>query len=308
MRGAEQAIQQRFVPEWCAAGALVLADCALLRLSGVRLVPSLGAYLLVPLLIVAARAARGRVALALDFLALLIVTDTAVRAATYAASAMAGPLWDARVAAADSALGFDWKRWFDFVTGHPGIGLALGFLYYRIGLIALLLAGLLAWRRDAQRLREMWWLLFLSSLLTVLGAYLLPVLGPYHTYNLSAHCGPFILELERLRAGRDLVFPLGALQGVIQCPSFHTTLALALAYGFRGTGRIGIVAAQLSLLLLLGVPVFGGHYLTDMLAGAGVMALSLGLVRGWKKISAGYAWPKSAARYAGACSISAPSR
>lgn len=308
MSGANRAISERFVPEWCAVGACILVTCVLLHLSGVRLVPSPGAWMAVPLLLIAARIVRGRVALMLDFLALLIVTDTVVRGATYAASALAGPLWDGRVAAADAALGFDWKHWFDFVVTHPAIAAPLGFLYYRIGLLALLLAGLLAIRRDTARLKELWWLLFLASALTTLGAGLFPVLGPYHTYNLAAHCGPFILELEKLRSGHDLIFPLGNLQGVIQCPSFHTTLALALVWGFRNMGKIGVAATQLSLLLLLGVPVFGGHYLTDMLAGAGVFAAALIMVEGWKAISAASAWRGFAARYAGAYSNAEQSR
>jgi hypothetical protein len=281
--------QSEFVPEWCAVGALLLADALLCARAGLHFRLTPGAYWLAPLLVAAAillRRKSRRIALLLDYFALLIVTDVAVRMVTYAASVFGGPLWDTRLAAADHALGFDWLTWFHFVLNHPQLGGVLALLYYRIGLAAILFLAVMSLAGHAARMRETFWLLFLASLMTAAGAALMPVLGPFHTYNLSAACGPFVLVLEHLRAGQDLNFPLGALQGVIQCPSFHTTLALALIYAFRGTGVLGKTVTILNVMLLFGVPVFGGHYLTDMLAGTAVMLMSLTLVKGFAKLRA----------------------
>jgi hypothetical protein len=296
-----------FAPEWGAALALVLADLLLSLHAGVHFQFTPGAYWIVPPLLAAAALARRhghrRIVLLLDYFALLIVTDTAVRVATYAASAMGGTLWDARLMAADRALGFDWLAYFHFVVEHPQIGAPLGFLYYRIGLFAIGFFVLMSATGNTTRMRETYWLLFVASLLTTLGAAAMPVLGPYHTYGLEGCCGHFVQELERLRSGSPAAYPLGGLQGVIQCPSFHTTLALALMYAFRGTGRIGATVNILNVLILLAVPVFGGHYVMDMIAGAGVMLASLAIVRGFAKwkASAASASPVSAAAFADAC-------
>jgi len=94
------------------------------------------------------------------------------------------------------------------------------------------------------------------------------------------------------------------LQGVVQCPSFHTTLALGLVYAFRGMVRTAKTINILCAMILFGVPVFGGHYLVDMIGGTLVLVMSLAVTRAAplaaRRLSAGYALPKYAAKSAGA--------
>jgi membrane-associated phospholipid phosphatase len=66
---------------------------------------------------------------------------------------------------------------------------------------------------------------------------------------------------------------------VICFPSLHTAMALAYPYGLRRTGPIFAVFVVLNFLMLFTIPFFGGHYLVDMLAGAGVMLVSLAVAR-----------------------------
>ena len=274
-----------FAREWGAAAVLITIELLLLKSSGVQFIVTPGAYCVAPLLWMAARITRGRRSLFLDFMALMIVTDLAIRVATYMAMATGGPLWDAKLAAADRALGFDWKAWFDYLVAHPMLGAPLGFFYYRIGLLALLLVVLLCRRGDHDNLRRMWRLLFTAGVLTALVGAIAPALGPFKTWHLEQCCGTFIYEMEKLRSGSGS-FPLGSLMGVISYPSFHTTMALALVQGFRSLGRIGAAAGQLNLFLLLGVPAFGGHYLMDVFAGAGVFAAALVIVKAMESAGA----------------------
>ena len=304
MTGRNRNFLGDFVPEWCALAALALADALLAAHAHINFAPTPGAYWLIPPLLVAAFFVRqrfSRLGLALDYCALLVAADTAIRVLTYVTSALAGPLWDAQFAAMDRALGFDWIAYFHFVVDHPQIGAVLGFLYYRIGLIAVGFFVLMCWRANKGRMREIFWLLLTASVLTAIIAQMLPVLGPFHAYGLAESCGPFVLELERLRAGLHPAFPLGSLQGVVQCPSFHTTLALGLVYAFRGMGMTAKTINILCVMILFGVPVFGGHYLVDMIGGALVLAMSLAVTKAAplaaRKLIAGYALPGSAARY-----------
>jgi membrane-associated phospholipid phosphatase len=162
------------------------------------------------------------------------------------------------------------------------------------GLYFGLMLGLMNRKAD---LREMFWLVFATGLFTLAGAVLFPALGPFK----SLAAGPahsFLPEMEHLKSGRDLNFALAHLIGVVSFPSFHTSMALAYAWGFRRTGAIGWAIAALNLLMLAAIPWFGGHYLTDMIAGAAVMLLSLGIVKGFAKLRANAA--NASPRYAAA--------
>jgi membrane-associated phospholipid phosphatase len=87
--------------------------------------------------------------------------------------------------------------------------------------------------------------------------------------------------MEHLLSHRDLVFTPASLAGVVCFPSLHTVMALACPYGLRRTGPIFYIFAGLNVLMLLTIPFFGGHYLVDMIAGVGVMLVSLALTRLW---------------------------
>jgi membrane-associated phospholipid phosphatase len=58
--------------------------------------------------------------------------------------------------------------------------------------------------------------------------------------------------------------------GVVNFPSFHCCMALLTAYVYRGMARIsGFVYAFSGLVIVSCVPI-GGHYLSDIVAGAAV--------------------------------------
>ena len=85
-------------------------------------------------------------------------------------------------------------------------------------------------------------------------------------------------------------------------PEWAALLVLA-AFDFAWARAIGFhLTITWSNGKLIGGPVFGGHYLTDMIAGAGVMLASLGLIKfyAWMRVSAANAWPKFSAMSAGA--------
>jgi len=213
---------------------------------------------------------------------------------SYLCLASSGPMADAALLAADRALGFDWMAWFQFVKAHTLLASVLQFAYGSMVYQALYFCVLFSLMDKKQHLREMFWLVLVTGLLTSAGALLFPALGPYNSF----HAGPldgFVPVMQHLKTGKDLNFALGHLTGVVNFPSFHTAMAFAYIWGFRRTGPIGWALTALNLLMLCSIPFFGGHYLVDMIAGAGVMLLSLALTRLWFTRLAGLRYRPSAA-------------
>ena len=272
-----------FVPEWICVAVIALLDIPLAEVAGLsfRVTMHDANLIAVPLLGVAMLTRKlggARAGLILEFLSLMLAAAPALVITTYVAAALAGPLIDSSLLASDRAIGFNWFEWFHFVTAHRPIANVLKILYDNLGTEALYFCLLMSLMGNAQRLREVFWLIYLALALTALGSWLAPALGPFQTFGLKSY-GYFLPEMARLRSNAVLDLSIGQLQGVVTFPSFHTTMALAMIYAFRGTGAIGWLAMTVNLLMLPGIPVFGGHYLVDMVAGGLVFVLALAMVR-----------------------------
>jgi membrane-associated phospholipid phosphatase len=85
--------------------------------------------------------------------------------------------------------------------------------------------------------------------------------------------------LITIRAHRETAFSLGALQGVIAFPSFHTVMAILLAYAHRPPSRSFWLVALLNGLMVLAVPPAGHHYLIDAISGALVAVVCIMIIR-----------------------------
>jgi membrane-associated phospholipid phosphatase len=281
MDALRQRLGSDFVPEWCAIGALALLDIALLCFSPVTFVvkPNDLVFLaLGPCMMLALRAAGfGRGALIAEHISLMFLSSAAVCVLSYLCVAASGPLADPGLLAMDRALGFDWLANHLFVDAHPGLKRVLQFAYDSPFLQCIYFSILFGLMRDKDRLRGLFRLFFFGGLTACLGGLLLPALGPSKFFG---HNAVFVPVIERLMGGHDLTFTLSGMTGVVSFPSFHTVAALVLIWGFRGTGIIGWFIAGLNLLVLCSVPYCGGHYLTDMIAGAGVAALSIAFING----------------------------
>jgi hypothetical protein len=215
-----------------------------------------------------------------EYFSLTAAASVVFAVLSYLCLASSGAMADVPLLAADRALGFDWMAGYLFVKAHPAIASVLQFAYGSMIYQALYFCVLFSLMDKKQPLREMFWLVLVTGLLTSAGAMLFPALGPYNTF----HAGPldgFVPVMQHLKTGKDLTFALGHLTGVVNFPSFHTAMALAYIWGFRRTGPIGWAITALNLVMLCAIPYFGGHYLVDMIAGAGVMLLSLVLTRLW---------------------------
>lgn len=272
------------VPEWLAVAVLALLDVALIPRSGIHFhITSHDGYFLIPMVLIAAIITRKlgskRGGFVMEFLALMLAAAMALAVLTYIGMALSGPLMDKEFQSADQALGFNWLAWFNIVTTHHTVATAMKFLYFDLGYEALYFTLLMGMMGDSATPREIFWLLLIGCLITCIGGWAAPALGPFDTYGLQQTYGPFVAEIQHLRSGHDMNFALGQIQGVVAFPSFHTTMALGMAYAFRKTGAIFWFIAAVNAVILLAVPVYGGHYLVDMIAGAGVFAVALAVVK-----------------------------
>ena len=261
-----------FGAEWLAVGGVMLLDLVLaLRLGfhlrvgwqdGVVACTLLGLALLLRL----SGYQRGR--LVAEYVALSAMAVTALCVLTYLCLAAAGPLVDAQLLAFDRMLGFDWRAGFRLFEAHPHVAAALRLAYRSPAVQDLYFVLLFGLMGDKARLRQLFWLFLTALLVTCAGVWLFPAYGPFKLFGLEAH-GPFLADMERLRGGARS-FALADMTGVVCVPSFHTSMAIAYVWAFRGTGPIGRIITGLNLAMLAAIPFVGGHYLADMVAGAAV--------------------------------------
>jgi len=286
-----------FAPEWFALVALAVLNLFWGRAIGFHLTADwsngkmVGGGIAVMLVL---RLFWPRGGMMAEYFSLTAAASVVFGVLSYLCLASSGAMADARLLAADRALGFDWMASFNFVRAHHLLATVLEFAYGSMVYQALYFCVLFSLMDKKQQLREMFWLVLVTGLLTSAGALLFPALGPYNTF----HAGPFdgyVPVMQHLKSGKDLNFALGQLTGVVNFPSFHTAMAFAYIWGFRRTGPIGWAIAALNLVMLISIPFFGGHYLVDMIAGGGVMLLSLVLTRLWFAGPAGLRYRPGAA-------------
>jgi len=276
-----KALKLDFAPEWLALLALAVLDFLWARAIGFHLSINWGDGKLILLGLVFMLLLRmfwHRGGMMAEYFSLTTAATLTFAILSYLCLASSGPLVDASLQAADRALHFDWQAGYHILLAHPSIAAVLRFAYDSMVYQGLYFCVLFALMEKKKNLREMFWLVLVMGLFTSLGVLLFPALGPFKLFS-AAPSGSFLPEMEHLKSGRDLNFALASLTGVVSFPSFHTAMALAYAWGFRNTGAIGWLIAALNFLMLCAIPWYGGHYLIDMIAGAGVMLASLAIVR-----------------------------
>ena len=300
MTGLKGRFTSEFVPVWCAFGALLLLDALWARAIGFHLTTARGDFLLPGIALAVLMGlqflAWRRGALMAEYFVLTLAATGLFGVLSYLALASSGPLIDDKLLAADRAMGFDWMAGYRFLKSHTQAQSVLAFAYCSLvyqGLYFCVLLGLM--NRKAQ-IREMFWIVLLGGLMTSAGAMLFPAFGPFQTF--VAPAGSFLAEMAHVKSGQNLNFALAHMTGVVSFPSFHTVMALGYCWGFRKTGPIGWGIVGLNAVMLVSVPWFGGHYLTDMIAGLFTLLLSLALVRTapalWRRLAAPLPVPQSA--------------
>jgi membrane-associated phospholipid phosphatase len=183
------------------------------------------------------------------------------------------PLADALLSQADAALGFNWLAWFTWVNAHPALHFILARAYTSIPVQAL---GLLIYFAfvDAKRIDEALLATALSTALIIPGMVLLPAVGAWSQHGVGV--GPWEGDILALRS--HTLLTIGATQGIVAFPSFHTVLGVVLANMVRGHKWL-LPVLVLNALLIVAVITEGAHYGVDMLGGLAVAFITIGASR-----------------------------
>ncbi len=224
-----------------------------------------------------------RIAAATEVTALYLAFAHADNLLSYLAAVFALPLRDDLLAQLDQALGVDWPALWHAARANPALADALSFCYRSLVPESLAIGAYLAWTGREARVREFFWLALITSLMTTVLSTLLPALGPLSQFGLLTQGNDLNLldvqNLERMRSGTGLHFGVGEMAGIVAFPSYHTVLALLMAWVMRGTGLAGRAVLAWNLIMMLSIVPIGGHYVTDQIGGAAVLLAAILLRR-----------------------------
>lgn len=184
------------------------------------------------------------------------------------------PLADDALQQMDMALGFDWLRYYHFVMSHPNVRDVLDFCYGHFtheAAIVLVAVVLLAQNEARAFVRAM----IVSLLITALVFAALPATGPFITGGLDALPPGADFTEHFLAAHAHKLTGIDEMRGIISFPSYHACTAVLLTYFSRPIRPLFLALLPANALMLMATPVFGGHYLVDVLAGLGVAAMTI---------------------------------
>jgi membrane-associated phospholipid phosphatase len=203
---------------------------------------------------------------------------------SYIAASLDLPLRDSWFDAADRALGLDWTSLLNWMDAHASLHPLFSIIYLSllpqtvIVVLALALAGRLAWMR-------VFVLAFMiSAIVTIVIAALVPAQGVWGFYKLSPAAYPDIVPATQeyhlpiflgLRDGSFRQLMAMGSQGIVTFPSLHAALALIITVGMWPIPVLRWIGAAINTLMLVSIPVDGGHYFIDVPAGLAIAVLAI---------------------------------
>jgi hypothetical protein len=187
------------------------------------------------------------------------------------------PLWDARFAAADRAMGLDWLGMYQWVTAHRAAFAVGNFVYFALGPEFLVLLLWLDLSGRHGRPVVLWRRFVVAASVTVVVGLVVPAVGAFVFFDLPvAKVTDYVAQMAALRDGALRVIDLGDVQGLVVFPSFHAALAVICAAVAQGRWIVPVWG--FNLLIVAASPAIGGHYFVDILAGILLACITVGLV------------------------------
>lgn len=176
----------------------------------------------------------------------------------------------------DKLFGFDWLSYIHFLDDYPKIismmNLAYGGLinYCCIAFLAIIFIF------DCKRAIEFVCLFVFSAFFTILSGVFFPAKGAMVFYSppgdqfqfVKTNMGTYFWKpLESIRSSESVELVVTQLPGLVAFPSFHTAMGVIVIYAARGVIGIFAPALLVNVLMIASTPLFGGHYIVDVLAG-----------------------------------------
>ncbi len=225
------------------------------------------------------------VALAARTCAQLVIALALCSAMIYPIATLSLPYRDADFHTIDRLLGFDWLAYLRLVNARPILSDLLEFAYLSIYLQFAVLAVVLCAQSNFARLQQYFLSTTIAAVLTLAIFAIVPAGGTYAYFNVAAadfqNLSPITTAsqldiLDDLRSGE--LQHVSIIEGLITFPSFHSVWATLYIWGFFTAGRaIRLAAIVLNLFMLAATPLYGSHYLVDLIGGILVAGLSIWL-------------------------------
>jgi PAP2 superfamily len=194
------------------------------------------------------------------------------------------PMADARLMAWDVALGFDWLAYSKMMTVSAVFTKILFYAYNELtfsGLAALAVTIVLS--NNRKRTLEIIYLVVVTAIACIVVAAGFPAKATMallvdQELLSRLQIGTGVLHVEQLmqlRGNGPILMISDDMQGLVSFPSFHTCMALIIAWCSRGKWYASLVGSVIGTAIIAGTPIFGGHYLVDLLAGGAVTGIAL---------------------------------
>jgi hypothetical protein len=203
---------------------------------------------------------------------------------TYVAASAGFPLQDANLLAIDRALGVDWPSYVAFINDHPALAgwLHVGYAMIRWPIFAI--PVILAAKRDYRRIEEFTFAFGAALFVTTVISAFVPALGIYAKLPDVAAVYPHVVplayfdslrELPLVREGALRQLDLLKMSGLVTFPSFHAASAALYTWALWRARWIRPIAVIANGLMLASCPVFGAHYVIDIIAGVAIALLAI---------------------------------
>lgn len=189
----------------------------------------------------------------------------------------------------DKLLGFEWLAWMTQLNQHTTLALGLGYLYesyiYQFFLVIIIYSVCLESALNIQRF-------LLATLISIVICVLICIPFPstaiYTFLHLPHDLFPnismkatfrHIPHLTQLRDGTMRNISFGEMRGLLTFPSPHASFAVLLLWAFSSIRGLRWFMGAVNLLMLVSVPLIGGHYLVDAIAGVVIAILAIASVK-----------------------------
>jgi hypothetical protein len=189
------------------------------------------------------------------------------------------------LAASDALLGFHWPQYVAWALQYPQLVALLKHAYLTILWQPLVLILFLIARRDVARIYGMMHAMVLALIIASVLVCFFPALGPYAFYGVDSNA-PGHAQLVTgasptasiLWLRSSLTDPMPSMaMGLIYFPSYHAVAATVYAWAAWRAPVVRWIFLGLNAAMLVATPLHGSHYLTDVVAGVAVAALSIWL-------------------------------
>ncbi len=207
---------------------------------------------------------------------------------SYIAASFDLPLQDRWMDAADRLFGLDWSALLRWMDAHAAIHPLFNILYESLMPQTLAVVLILALAGRFRDLRVFVLAFMFAALITIAVAAVLPAEGVWGYYRLHASDYPDIIpavhgrylpDFLGLRDGSVRQLVAAGAHGIITFPSLHAALALILIDAFRPLPVLRWIGLVTNGLMMVAIPVDGGHYFIDIFAGLAIAAFCLAAAR-----------------------------